>query len=104
RLEAVLVEVVARPLAGTEDEIAFEVGRRDERLAELRVAHSRSRRRQSRPFRSSLGSVGPTLIPAGGRRGLGGPAVSVGRPPPNPRRTLRKSRRRSTRRGAPARC
>ena len=39
RLEAELVEVVARALAGAQDEVALEVGGRDERLAELGVVH-----------------------------------------------------------------
>ena len=38
-LEAELVEVVARPLAGAQDEVAFEIGSRDDRLTELRVVH-----------------------------------------------------------------
>src|SRR5436305_1780018 len=40
RLEAELVEVVARALARAQDEVALEVGRQDDGLAELRLVHT----------------------------------------------------------------
>src|SRR5579862_2817398 len=48
RLEAVLVEVVARPLAGAEDEVALQVRVLDERAAELSVVHVQRRARRVR--------------------------------------------------------
>jgi len=40
RFEAVLVQVVARPLARAQHEVALEIRRGDERVAKLRVVHA----------------------------------------------------------------
>src|SRR3954454_16173410 len=64
-LEAELVEVVARALAGPQKEVALEVGRREEPLAELRVVHRRpaatSTWRASGSSRAASGEPAPNV-------------------------------------------
>src|SRR5579862_134301 len=52
-LEAVLVEVVLRALAGAEDEVALEIGVLDERAAQLGVLHRRAAASASRAIGST---------------------------------------------------
>jgi len=61
RLEAVLVEVIARPLAGAQDEIALEIRGGEERLAQLHVAHAR--RAAMRTCRATGSSRAPSGEP-----------------------------------------
>src|SRR6188472_1859296 len=58
RLEAVLVEVVARPAARAEDEVALEVRVVEERGAELVALHAPTARRASRACARSTAACG----------------------------------------------
>src|SRR5579859_1488191 len=82
RLEAVLVEVVLRPAAGAEHEVALEIGVLADRPQELAVVHVAAR--------SALHAA---------RRAR---AAAAARPRPSPARTRRANRPRST--GRPARA
>src|SRR5579859_368689 len=58
RLEAVLVEVVPRPLARAEEEVALEIGRVDERSSQLLVVQRRAAATASRAIGRSVAASG----------------------------------------------